>query len=454
MATTSSLGIGTGVDLQSMLTKLMAAERAPIDVLTTRITAANSKISLYGTLKSKLDALKTAADTLQFPSRLSATAATSSDTAVLGAAADFTASKGSYAVTVTQMATAQKSFSQAYDVGTTFGQGTLDFVVGGTPHSIDLTDQSSYTLQEILGKINDADIGVTATLVSGTAGDRLILTGSETGTAHGFTFTTTIAPPDSVPSGTPQASLDALDTAPELATAVAQDGEITIDGIPSSSSTNTFTSAVNGLTFTAVKLGSATVTVDTDSTKIVAAAQALVDGYNATVTLVKSNSSYDLATKTAQALNGDSAARSLLTVLTNTRTTVPSELSSAAIQSLSALGITIQQSGLLTLDTATLKTAISTSSSDVTQTLGAYGKAFSNSIDAMLNTGGLVTNRVDSLNTSVKTFKDSQAALEIRVAAIEKRYRAQFTALDKLVSSMQTTSSYLTQQLAALTGSS
>lgn len=450
MATTSSLGIGTGVDLQSMLTKLMAAERAPIDVLTSRITTANSKISLYGTLKSKLDALKTAADTLQFPSRLSAITATSGDTTVLGATADFTASAGSYAVSVTQMATAQKSFTQAYDVGTTFGQGTLDFVVGGTPHSIDLTDQSSYTLQEILGKINDADIGVTATIVSGTAGDRLILTGSETGSTKGFTFTTTIAPPDSVPSGTPQASLDALDTAPELATAIAQDGIITVDGIPVTSSSNTFTSAVSGLTFTAVKLGSTSVTVQTDSSKIVAAAQALVDSYNATVTLVKSNSSYDQATKTAQALNGDSAARSLLTALTNTRTTAPSELSSATYQSLAELGISVQQSGLLTLDTATLKTAISTSASDVTQTLVAYGKSFSDSVTAMLNTGGLITNRVDSLNTSVKNFKDSQAALEIRVAGIEKRYRAQFTALDKLVSSMQTTSSYLTQQLAAL----
>lgn len=450
MATTSSLGIGTGVDLQSMLTKLMAAERAPIDVLTSRITTANSKISLYGTLKSKLDALKTAADTLQFPSRLSAITATSGDTTVLGATADFTASAGSYAVSVTQMATAQKSFTQAYDVGTTFGQGTLDFVVGGTPHSIDLTDQSSYTLQDILGKINDADIGVTATIVSGTAGDRLILTGSETGSTKGFTFTTTIAPPDSVPSGTPQASLDALDTAPELATAIAQDGIITVDGIPVTSSSNTFTSAVSGLTFTAVKLGSTSVTVQTDSSKIVAAAQALVDSYNATVTLVKSNSSYDQATKTAQALNGDSAARSLLTALTNTRTTTPSELSSATYQSLAELGISVQQSGLLTLDTATLKTAISTSASDVTQTLVAYGKSFSDSITAMLNTGGLITNRVDSLNTSVKNFKDSQAALEIRVAGIEKRYRAQFTALDKLVSSMQTTSSYLTQQLAAL----
>lgn len=450
MATTSSLGIGAGVDLQSLLTKLMAAERAPIDKLTTRISTANSKISLYGTLKSKLDALKTTADTLQFPSRLSAMTATSSDATIVGATADFTATAGSYAVNVTALASAQKSFTQAYDTGTSFGQGTLDFVVAGTAHSIDLTDQSSYTLQEVLGKINSADIGVTATVISGTDGDRLILTGSQTGASNSFSFTTTIAAPASVPAGSTQARLDALDTSTSLASSTAQDAAITIDGVPATSSTNSFASAVSGLTFSALKLGTATVTVQTDSAKIVTAAQALVDSYNASVTLIKSNSSYDLSTKTAQAFNADSAARSVLTALSDARTTVPSELSAATIKSLSELGITVLQTGLLTLDSTALKTAISTSASDVTKALGAYGKSFSDSVGAMLASGGLVTNRVDSLNTSVTSFKDSQAALEVRVAAIEKRYRAQFTALDKLVSSMQTTSSYLTQQLAAL----
>lgn len=450
MATTSSLGIGAGVDLQSLLTKLLAAERTPIDTLTTRISTANSKISLYGTLKSKLDAVRTAADTLQFPSRLAAITATSSDTTVASATADFTATAGSYAVNVTKLATAQKNFSQAYDSGTTFGQGTLDFVVGGTAHSIDLTDQTSYTLQEILGKINDADIGVRASVISGTDGDRLILTGAQTGASNGFTFSTTIAAPDSVPSGTPQTKLDEFDPSTDLASSIADDATATIDGVPVTSSTNSFTDAIAGVTVSALKLGTTNITVQTDSAKIVTAAQALVDSYNASVTLIKSNSNYDLTTKTAQAFNADSAARNVITLLGNARTTVPTELSSANIKSLAELGISVQQTGLLTLDTTALKSAISKSASDVTKALGAYGKSFSDSIGAMLDTGGLVTNRVDSLNTSVKTFKESQAALEIRVAGIEKRYRAQFTALDKMISSMQTTSSYLTQQLAAL----
>lgn len=455
MTTTSSLGIGAGVDLQSMLSSIMAAERAPITALEKKITTTNSKISLYGELSSKLDALRTAGNTLQFPSQLSATTAVSSDKTVLTASAAFYATPGSYAVNVTQLATAQKSFSYAYDTGTTFGQGSLSFTVGGVAQPvIDLTDQASYTLQEIGAKINDANMGVTATVISGTDGDRLILTGNKTGAGNDFSFTSTVAAPDSVPSGTTQHALTDLDTSPSLAVSSAADAIITIDGVEVSSDTNTFSNAIGGLTFTALKAGSsATVTVQTDATKIEDAVQNFVDSYNAVVKLIKDNSDYDLTTKTAELFNGDSAARGIRDVLTNARSTIPSELSGASIKTLSALGVTIQQNGLFSLDSTTLQQAIETAPDDVTTAIAAYGKSFSDAVNNMMGATGLLTSRVSSLNTSVDRYEDNVTSLENRVALIEKRYRAQFTSLDTLLSSMQTTSSYLTQQLANLSSS-
>lgn len=452
MATTSSLGIGAGVDLQSMLSSIIAAERAPITALEKKIATTNSKISLYGELRSKLDTLQTASNTLQYPSQLSAITATSSDSTALSATATFYATPGSYAVNVTQLATAQKSFSYAYDSGTSFGQGSLSFTVGGVAQPvIDLTDQASYTLQEIGAKINDANMGVTATVISGTDGDRLILTGNKTGAGNDFSFTSTVAAPDSVPSGTTQHALTDLDTSPGLAVSSAADAIITIDGVEISSDTNTFSNAIGGLTFTALKAGSsATVTVQTDATKIEDAVQNFVDSYNAVVQLIKDNSDYDLSTKTAELFNGDSAARGIRDILSNARSTIPSELSGAPIKTLSALGVTIQQNGLLSLDSTTLQQAIKTSSSDVTTAIAAYGKSLSNAVSNMTGPSGLLTSRVSSLNTSVDRYEDNVASLENRVALIEKRYRAQFTSLDTLLSSMQTTSSYLTQQLATL----
>jgi flagellar hook-associated protein 2 len=441
MATTSSLGIGSGVDLQSMLTSIMTAERAPIKALDTKITAANSRISLYGTLKSKLDALQTAADTLKFPSRLSALSANSSDTTVLGASAEYTAAVGSYGLEVTQLASAQKSFTAAYTAGTTFAAGDLTFTVAGIAAApINLSAGS--TLQDASIAINAAKTGVTATVVTDSTGkQRMVLTGDKSGTGKGFSLVSTVT------ASGGQDSLAMFDTTTVGLNRIgALDAKLKIDGIEVSSSTNTF-SNIAGLKLTAVKLGTSNVNVQNDSAKITSAVQAFVDSYNAVATLIKNNSNYDASTKTAQAFNGDGATSSILNALGNARTTVPAELGSATLKSLASVGVSIQSNGQLKLDTTSLNSAISTSASDVVNVLTAYGKSFSTEVSSLLSGTGAVSNRINSLSGTVKRYKDSQAALEIRVSLVEKRYRAQFTALDKLVSEMQTTSSYLTQQL-------
>lgn len=450
MATTSSLGIGTGVDLQSMLSSIINAERAPIRTLDTKISAANNKISLYGTLKSKLDAFRTAADTLQYPSRLSALSASSSDTTVLSASAAYTASVGSYSMEVTQLAGAQKSFTAAYSGGTTFASGDLNFTVGGVAATtISLNNPAGSSLQEVSTAINNAKVGVTATVITDSGGNqRMVLTGDKSGAGNDFSLTSTLTASGS------QASLASFDTTTlGLNRTVAQNATMRLDGIEVTSSTNTF-SNVAGLTLTAVKVGTSNVSVQNDSTKITTAVQAFVDSYNAVVSLIKSNSNYDTTTKTAQAFNGDGTTRSLLSTLGSARTTVPTELSTSTLKTLSALGVSIQTTGQLKLDTTTLSSAISTSATDVVKVLSAYGKSFSTEVTAMLSSSGSVSTRVNSLDSTVRRYQDNQAALEIRVSLIEKRYRAQFTALDTLVSSMQSTSSYLTQQLAALQNSS
>jgi flagellar hook-associated protein 2 len=445
MATTSSLGIGTGVDLQSMLTSIINAERAPIRALDTKIAATNSKISLYGTLKSKLDALKTAADTLQFPSRLSALSATSSDTTVLTASANYTAAVGSYGMEVTQLAGNQKSFTTAYTAGSTFGPGDINFTVGGVAAAtITLTGAAS-SLQDVSTAINNAKVGVTATVITDETGlQRMILTGDKSGASNTFSMTSTLTASGS------QASLASFDTTTVgLNRTLAQDAKMKVDGIVISSTTNNF-SNIGGLTLTAVKLGTSNVTVQNDSTKITTAAQAFVDNYNASVTLIKSNSGYNATTKVGQPFSGDTATRSILNTLGSARITVPTELSSATLKTLSSIGITMQQSGLLSLDSAALNTAVKNTPTDVVKVLNAYGKAFSDQVTSMLASSGTVGNRISSLDSTVRRFEESQDKMEVRVALVEKRYRAQFTALDKLVSSMQTTSSYLTQQIAQL----
>lgn len=449
MASVSSLGVGSGLDLESMVTKLMSAERAPIDSLTTKITSAQAKISLFGSLSTKLSALQSAADTLQFPSRLAATKATTGDAAIVTATSAFGAAAGTYGIEVTQLAAAQKSFTQEYQAGTTFAPGSLSFTVAGTPAaSIDLNEvgKTSYTLDEVRDKINAAKIGVTATVINtSSGGQRMVLTGDKTGAANSFSLTSGLT------ASGGQANLDGANfdtTTLGLARTTAQDGLIKIDGIEASSTTNVFTN-VAGLSITANKVSatgvSTSLKVETDNDKVVSAVKALVDAYNGIASTIKSNSAYNSATKTAQALNGDFAARSISSGLSNTLTTIPTELSSATYKTLSELGVSITQTGQLTLDETKLRQALGKAPTDVLTTLQGYGKAFSESAGGILNTDGVLTKRVTSLNDAVKIYKDNQAALEVRMVAIEKRFRAQFTAMDKLVAQFKSTSSQLTQ---------
>jgi len=458
MASVSSLGIGAGLDLQKILTSIMSAERAPINLLDSRLSSTNSKISVYGTLNSKLDALKSAAETLEYPSRLSAVKGSSSDASVVTVTAAFTATKGTYSTQVTQLASAQKSFSQAYSSGTTFDAGEVQFTVAGELKS-PITVNAGATLSEVSASINSAKLGVTATVVTASDGQqRMILTGEKTGTGNGFTLTSTataLGGQASLADFDEQSEADIALNGPDgLMRSIAQDALMKIDGIEVRSSTNSFTGAVAGLNLTATKIGSSTVSVQDDKEKITSALKAFVDAFNSVATTIKTNSGYDTATKTGQALSGDSAVRSVSSLLNSARTNIPTELSTANLKSFSDIGITIQQTGQLSIDSAKLDAAISNSPKELSNLLVAYGKTFSSSVQNMQSTGGVVANRMESLKNAVTRINANKEAMEARMVLIEKRYRTQFTSLDKYVSSMQTTSSYLGQQISQMFSSS
>ncbi len=460
MATYSSLGVGAGVDLQNLLTKIMDAERIPVRQLESKIAATNTKISSYGTLKSKLDALKTASDTLRFESSLVAKTTGSTDTSVLTATANANALNGSYSVEVTQLASAQKSFSSAFNANQTFGAGTLTFSINGTATAgIAIADGS--TLQQVGAQINAANVGVKATVIAGSDGSqRMVLTSDKTGADQSFTLASTV--PDVTPFGGGAAvSLGTFDdTTSGLARKTASDASATIDGITVSSSSNTFENALPGVSFTVTKASTvdtpavSTLTVSNNNDKIVAAVQAFVDAYNAVATNVTQNTGYDSVTKTGKAFSGDFAVRSVMEGLSSARLTEPAGVASSSFKTLNDLGISVLQNGSLSLDTTKLKEKLAAAPNDVIKTLNAYGDSFGSTLSATLSSGGAFASRVAGLDSSVQRYQESISALEVRLAQTERRYRAQFTALDKYVSSMQSTGSYLTQQLASLQNSS
>lgn len=442
----SSLGIGSGLDANSIVTKLMALEEMPLAALKAKNSTYGAKLSSYGQLKSALSTLQTAAKTLADPAKLGGFSATAADTSIIKAQASFFASAGTYSVEVVNLAAAQKRYSStAYASNTSFGSGSLLFNVGGVDKEVELTAGSN-SLIDIRAAINGANIGVTASIISGDAGDRLVLTGSTSGSAGAFTLAVDSADANLL-------SLADFNLSHPF-NSDAQDAQVKIDGELVTSSTNTLTTAINGLTLTLSKVGTSELTIAKDSSKATEAVNAFVKAFNDAITRIKGDSTYDSATKTGKPLNAESTVRTVMQLLNDARTKIPAALVGTPFETLSSLGISIQKDGLLAVDSSKLESVINSSFSDVEKTLGAFGKAFSDTLEQAVGATGLIANRVEGINRSVRLLKADQERLEFRLDAIEKRYRAQFTALDTLVSSLQTTGSYLTQQLASLNNNS
>ena len=439
--TISSLGIGSGLDSASIVSQLMAIERRPLTALDTKEASFSAQISAFGSIKSRLSDLQSAAAKLADPNELAGYATTVGDEDVISSTAGTFARAGSYTIDVVQTAKAQKSFSALQSASTTYGAGTLSFSINGSTQDVVLSSGGN-SLQDVANAINDAGIDVQATVVNGDAGSRLVLTAKETGTDNAFTL--------SVSGG--DANLTALatfDGAHPNARA-AENAIVTVEGETVTSQSNQITSAIANVTITAKAVGTSTLDVARDTTGIEEAVKGFVDAYNALRNEIGSQTAYNSETKEGQPLNGDATTRTLLGRMRNAIGTVPSGHSGQAYEYLFSLGVEVQQDGTLSLDTAELANAVETDFDGVVTALGAYGTVMEEMATAFTQADGLIDNRVDGIETSISSIDDQRERLEQLLTSTEARLRAQFSALDTLVASLNTTSTYLTQQLDSL----
>lgn len=467
MAITSSST--TALDVPSLVSQLMAVERRPIDKLNARIADYETRISSFGTLSSLVSSFQTAAKALN--TSLPKLAATPSDASVIGAAADSTAVPGTYSINVSRLAqpqnlvaAGQASSSAAigngapttvsFDFGTISGGTLTDGVYSGaafTPNgngtaSIVL-DSSNNTLQGIRDAINSAALGVTATIVNDGSGTpyRLALASTSSGVSNSFRITT---------SGGDGAIDNLLGHDPagtqNLAqTLAAQNAELTVNGIAITSASNTVSEAVQGVTLTLKNTTAtpASLTVARDIAAISSAAAGLVDAYNALASQLKSRSAYGADGKGGGALAGDGSLRAMQDQL---RGVFNTPAGGGTLTHLGQVGISFQKDGSLLLDSGKLETATATNFAGLSALFSSptgYATRLEAWAKSTLGAGGLIDTRTQSLNRYVKDRNQEIDRLENRMAALEKKYRIEYTNLNLMLSSMNSTSSYLTQQL-------
>jgi flagellar hook-associated protein 2 len=480
----ASLGVGSGLDITSIVSKLMAVEQLPLVSLNTQEASVQAKLSAYGTLTSSVSSLQSSVDAMKSSTLYSKFSATSSDTTILSATANSAAAKATHSINVVGLASAQTLTSQVFssmstatsaidgklkiELGT-YNSSSSTFTADSTrsPVTINITAANS-SLSSIRDQINSANAGVTAKIVAIDAAGtqfKLSITSNTSGAAGSLRITAM----DS--SGTPltnntniaKFAFDPTKTAGSgneyTVAAAAQDAHIQVDGVDLYRSSNSIGDALTGVSMTLTKIGSSTLTVAADTSGLQTAIQAFVKSYNDTVSLGRQMSLYDATNKTSGILTGDSAARNLLSQLSNmTRLNGPGG-NSTSYKSLSDLGIALQKDGSLKLDTVKLQSALSNSLPSVQamltstdSSLSSKGVAvqMSSQLSTILSSNGLLSSSTSGLQSTIKQMDKRRTDLAARLTQVEANYKKQFSSLDSMLASMQQTQSYLTSQLAQI----
>jgi flagellar hook-associated protein 2 len=580
MASISSLGIGSGLDIEGIISKLMAVEQQPLSQLNTKEASYQSKISALGSLQGAVSSLNSALAALVPTAGQTASSkfinykASLSDSSIATATASSSSVPGTYSLEVTQLATTHRisTIARAHTLATIAGtyasaddaiaEGTLDITVGDTSTQITI-DSSNATLGGLKTALNNANIGVTAEIVDdGLGGARLVITSETAGTAgamklsglSGFTFgvsdlgggtnelsedpaeggqaaeggytsadaaiaegtlqltigsgtahqitidstnntlaglrdainaagagvtatLTTVSDKDVrlvltsntignagkiTMSGLEGFNFDPTSGTGELSQATADGGEaaqgskIKLNGIAISNDSNTITNAVDGVTLTLGKVTTSAVslTVSQDkSSSLNSILTGIVTAYNDLNTSIHDLGKYDEKTKTGGVLLGNSTLR---TVSYSIKNMFQSAVAGATgnYKRLSDLGLAIQKDGSIVFDSSKLTSATSSDYEAVASMVASFGTASKALTDSMLGTEGTITAATDGAQRSIKDIDKRREVLAARLVQIEARYKKQFSALDSLIASMNSTSTYLTQQLASLPGAS
>ena len=473
--TISSAGIGSGLDVTSIISSLMAVESLPLTALQSKATTLQTNLSAFGQVQSLVSSLQDAASALSDPTQYNQTSTSSTDSSSVSATTSSGAAAGVYSVSVSALAAGQSIVSPVgqYTDGTSVvGTGSLTIQLGswsadkttftaGTGAAVTVPiGASSNTLAGVAAAINAANAGVSASVVTDASGARLALQSSVSGVANGFKVTAADADGNNTDNAglsrlayDPQNSVNQMTLAQAAANTVA-----TINGIPVTSNTNSLSGVIGGINFNLGKTTTQPVSINVtaNTAPISSNVTAFVSAFNALNTFLATETKYDPTSDTAAPLQGDSTAVSIQ----NQMHSLISQMTGASSQfsTLSSLGVQLQTDGSLSLNSTTFNTALTNlpqltkalSNVDATTTSNnGFGKIFSNWATGLLNTGGTLTGKTASIQSSITSNQKDQDALNTQLAATQARLQAQYTALDSTMSQATALAAYVQQQFYA-----
>lgn len=445
MASISSLGIGSGLDLNGLLDQLKTDARQQLTPIVKQQQSYQAEISAFGTLENALTDFREAAAELADPETFRAVKTENSGESFT-VSADEEAVVGSYDIQVTQKA-------RSYSVATAglaskeaaLGGGTISFTLGnGETFSVDVSDSDS-SLVDIRDAINSADGGVTASIIDDGSDQpyRLVLSSTDTGTDAAITAV-------DFGSGGLGSSLG-LDVSTEVQ---ARNAQLTVNGIAIESQDNRVEGAIQGVTLNVTDTGNATLDITPDTSGVGKKVESFVSAYNDLQETLSKLTDYNSDSETAGTLLGNATVRGVETRL---RSLMSDVVEGGDFNTLSDVGISLQLDGTLEIDEEALDKVVANQPDSMaeffsggTDESGGFASRIDTALGGMVDDGGTLDKATEGLETRIDGLADRYDRTEAQIDETIARYRTQFSQLDGMIASMNSTSSYLTQQFDAL----
>lgn len=467
MASVSGVTSGA-LDVTSIVSQLMAVERQPIDKLSKKSASFQTQLSVFGSVKSSVASFQAAVQKLKGSGGFQAYKVNVGDAAVLSAAAGTNATSGNYSIEVSSLAQSQQLVAAGqtsattaigsgstttinFDFGTISG-GTFDtnsgtysgasFANNGGGTKTVTIDSSNNTLEGIRDAINQANIGVNATIINDGSGTpyRLALSSTAAGASNSMSISVS---GDAAIGGL--LNHDPMGTQNLSQTVTAQNANLKVNGVAITKTSNTVTDAIQGVTLNLNKVTASPTNlgVTKDTTAISSAANSFVSAYNDLVNSLKSMSAYKTSTTSGGSLAGDPAIRQMLDEL---RGIMGGTVSGGAYTMLSDVGFNTKPGTGLVLDSAKFDAAVSNNLTDLSN-LFISNEGFATKLDAWAQSSLNVTinTRTTNINQAISDIAKQVDNLEVRMDSIKKRYTAQFTNLNVLLARLSSEQSYVSK---------
>lgn len=446
MAITSA-GIGSGLDVEGIVSQLMQLERRPLSNLETKKLQFETELSAFGQLKSAVSSFRTAMNGLSSLDKFKLFSSTSSDQDVLSVTANSSAATGSFEIDVSRLAQRHKLGSTEHLNDATFAQA-LTIEVGGKSLTVNAAGDS-LTLDEIRDLINESESnpGVTASVLNvGDDKQRLVLTAEDEGFENSITLSGGLETAIGLGTINRNAADEVISNLQDL------DAEFFVDNYKVNTPGNNVSSVIEGLDFQLKAVGVSTATVNRDASGVASNVQKFIDAFNNLKTNINGLRSE------GGPLEADSSLLSMENKIRDILNSRPNGLTTNVYTTLAEIGIgTNPETGMLELDKAKLDEALDENFNNVAELFAlqdqGIAERLSDLANGFLGTDGLIKTREDGLNTQIRSNESIQERVVYTLEKKEEALRRKFGALDALLGSMQSMSNYLTNAFAAFQSS-